>query len=248
VFGVAGAGYLFALGFGDGVTLDLTDLSGSGNAPFNFNVTAGSGTVGGGGNFNGTDSFLYYNPRLASPDTTFTVSFWARSVDVSAASGAMGYPNGQFGGYTDSVGIFENSQPKWSFWFYDKLVPGVVTLNDPTVIVNNTWYHVVAVYNVLSRQAIYVNGALGNQRNAPVNGNNWEAHSHVGRCYTYAGSRSWNGLMDEVRASPFDLPDAWPYLEYNAVQNQSSVVLWGSEVNASNIPAAMHYYRRRRAA
>lgn len=191
---------------GADLTDKIYDRSGSGNNGYVGGGTATStmkvaGKLGQGLKFNGSTSYVTVGTGPNLSGISFTISSWIKTADN-----------------TTNGSIYEAWQSPWSFRLYtgsgavnfqlrntsgaDLLTGGVAT----AAISNNTWYHVVAVYNYVNSSTgtanLYINGALAtsvscNVANCLLMDNSGSIPRLMGK--KGDASNYFNGIIDDVR-------------------------------------------------
>lgn len=230
VFGASGAGYAGAWGFGDGVTLDLTDLTGNGNDGTNYGATAAAGVVQGAASFDG-------NAYIVAPSVGFStqmsVSAWCKIAGTSSqnlgviskyeATGNRSWnlsrqsTTGKLLGALSSSGAYEVAND----------IASTESLSTTSFI------YCAMVYESGVGTRLYMSGSqVAFNPVAPSTLYQSSQATWIGAQYSVALG-CFIGLIDEPRIAPFAASPAFISLDYNQVANQSSVVLWGSEVSAT---------------
>jgi len=168
------------------------DASGNGN---HGTLTNGpkwtQGKIGGALSFDGVDDYVEV-PHSSSlmPISSISISFWMKKLKDPLRGWVglfykRGSENSGYNGY--SVLLQTDGSIRWEF-------PGVANaVVDSSVLANNTWYYIVAVYDGSSMK-IFINGSLNNSRAVSGNIIPTVANLIIGTRDAY-----FNGLIDEVR-------------------------------------------------
>lgn len=237
VFGSAGAGFAGAWGFGDGVTLDLTDLSGNGNNGTNNGATAAAGIVGGAASFNGS-SYIDFNNQaspLVPATSAWSITGWFKSSSSSQETIFAQYiaagDNGRL--------LIRRSDADTSKVSYFLGNIGVhPTVNTEFGTIDNSGWN----YFSVSRNGSLFSGTLNG--GAAVIRTDSDATRSILQTANLFGVRTnssgsykepplaafLSGSLDEFRISPVARSAPWVYLDWVQVGN---VLLWGAEESAT---------------
>ncbi|MCL4366208.1 DUF2341 domain-containing protein [Patescibacteria group bacterium] len=193
------------------------------NGTSNGSMTASqqiTGKVDGNLNFDGNDDYIDAGDQSnLNATTSFTVEAWINRSGNSNL-GSAGNITSKSGGWWldlyDNNTLIGNNSNNLRF-----VVLGASSnsLFSNATITNNTWYHVVTVYDG-GHKYIYINGALDNSDVATGTPTNSASNFRIGRQTTSNGAdNAFNGQIDEVRFSSTARSAGWIATEYN---NQNS--------------------------
>lgn len=172
------------------------------------------------GSFDGSNDYIGVS-NFPNQSGSFTIAAWIRADRIDKDQRIFADDQNNNGGYAFSLGDNANGQLR----FFSRAV-SPVSLDTPTVITANTWYHVAAVHNATAKtRQIFVNGVAvtaaqtytGNWGTdngaASIGGENNSANNGE-------ASSNWrfDGLIDEVR-------------------------VYGSALNAASLTAVMNQTR-----
>ena len=178
----------------------------------------GTGKIGYGQIFDGSNDYINMGYDSGLRATTMTIEAWAETDD-----------------YTHGTGSLElvTKDDEWYF-LMDGATPGKFCYNphgatpkatSTTVAVNNTWYYIVGVYSG-SNGKLYSNGSLeSTQSNTapPQDGHDFVIGAHGdGNNGGTPNSAFWIGTLDEVRYSNIERNVSWIKTTYNNVNNATS--------------------------
>lgn len=119
----------------------------------------------------------------------------------------------------------------------------VVSLDTPNLISNNTWYHVVIVYDNVSNpkiKTIYLNGtSVATGTVTGVLGTPTGNASIGGEVAAGETANRFQGNIDEVRSIPSILSANWISAEYNNQSNPSAFYTISAQMTATDLCATL---------
>ncbi len=217
----------------NGTTLSATDSTSNARNGTIVNTTAtSSGKIGGGASFNGSTKYIEI-PNSVEPSyptsgntssytTTFETWFKTSSTGVILGMDDGTIPSGAPGGYVPAMYIDSNGKLRATLYWHNSSGAQIVSsasYND------DTWHHVVDVYNN-GTETLYVDGtSVGSQSSVPEYGYAGTYKYFYGTGYgtgwpNHSGGWSYlNGTMDEMRFSSTARTSDWVKANYNSTNN-----------------------------
>jgi hypothetical protein len=210
--------------FPNGTTLNVQDSSLYGRNGINNNgVTATTGKIDGGANFNSSSSQYVTTSANILTGTSITISGWIYPATPATRGFFFDqYDNTLVRGISMEVGLTANK-------LRVLYAPGII-ITSLASLTANTWYHVA--FTVTGGNGIlYINGVSDNTGTgtATVSSTNVE----IGR-FRGGPSLYWNGRLDEIKASNVARSSSWILSEYNNQNSPSTFFTLGTETLATS--------------
>ncbi len=216
-------------------TADLLDSTSGNNDGTNSGSVNVAGRIGNAQQYNGANSYVDVG-SAASIDDVFgaggTFSAWIYPTGIgensegmigSKMSGTTGQTGWSFATYTNNVLMFRKgfggTRGYWS--------------TPTSSIALNAWNYVVVTYNqgnIANNPTVYINGVSQSitKVQAPAGAVQSDAANSL-RLGNYATSRTFSGIIDEIRASKTIRSAPWVQTEYANQNNPSGFISTGSE-------------------
>ncbi len=168
----------------------------------------------------------------------FTYSGWFRTDDRTEAGQRIFCDDASNGSGCHAISLGDPGAGRVRYY-----IRGLsnVSLDSPTLIANNTWYHFAASFNDATNQkTLYINGtSVGTQT---ANGTFGAAAGNASIGGEVASGESGNrfdGDLDEIHSTDTLLSAAWIQTEYNNQNSPSSFYTVSAEFSASGLCAAL---------
>src|SRR5581483_470952 len=197
-----------------------------------------TGEIGGAQTFNGTTDYIALPPAMTSGQTTFSVSFWAKTTDAGTNGTYWNRPHfvgdASNGGSSGDFGIVTDSG-KLGMWAG---LNGDTSVLTNTAINDNVWHH-IAVVNTGSAIQLYLDGQDTGQ--SMISGQGLDSLGWYLGAQQYLSTGSANfyhqGSIDEFRFSNAGRSADWVLTEYNNQSSPSTFLSIGSEETSGAPPA-----------
>jgi hypothetical protein len=202
--------------FPEGAGTTTADLTGSDNGGTLTSGATWTTGVGGSGAVTATGAAdtVYSDVQPIRADQSFTVSVWVYMtgslLNTRAVASMTGAPGGTANPRSDWTLMFDpnSGTNRWAFVMAEDPTSGVNanydTLRGTTTPVQNTWNHLVAVFDTSvagGTMYLYVNGALeASTTHTALNNATSDALLTLGRRRNVAWGSYWNGSFGETRA------------------------------------------------
>ena len=198
-------GYVAVWHLANGTTLNVADSTANGKNGTAYNMSAGTGKIGGGGSFNGlnatTTGGYIQTPVVSSMNNSVTLSAWATTTLNTQDGQGILYNGSDNDG--NGYGMFVNQESATSghLWF---LYGALAWWDTGTIISGNIWHHIVATLSADGKTAtVYVDGASIGSHTFATAPNAPSGETDIGRDNYIVGHstvhRYFYGSIDEPR-------------------------------------------------
>jgi hypothetical protein len=211
----------------DGTTLSVSDSTGNHNGT-NHSATAATGQIDGGGGFvSASSQYIDCGFVWHIGGANATISAWVKATSFpNAYNGPFGWNNG-----TDQFVLLIKSTGKLGV-FYANGGGGVNYDGTGTnTLSTGTWYYLTATTGTGLPLIGYVNASVDKTVGTSNALRSADVTFAIGQD-SGAGSRFWNGAIDEVRVSTVARSADWISTEYNSQSAPGTFATLGSEVGA----------------
>ncbi len=214
---------------------DVNDASGNGNNGVNNGSTdvSPANNSGDGQNFVDPNHWIEL-PSHPNRSGSFSYSGWIRTNDRGRAGQRVICDDATNASRGHAISLGDPGVGRVRFYIRGL---GGTSLDSPALIVNNTWHHVAATYNVSNGfKAIYIDGVLAASVTnvGTMNGATGNA-SIGGEVAAGESGNRFHGDLDEIRSIPIALSPAWIATEYNNQNSPSTFYNVTLELTASEL-------------
>ena len=232
---------------------DFLDATATGNNGTNNGSTDGTGIIGDGQDFDGTNDYIQTTSGELQTEDDFTISAWFNADDITmrhiiwqGISTQNGWGSGGLATEQEmhlSTGgcclPAEISDLVSAFLGVEDDEDDADVLNAQVSFTDVTnWHYGVATYSDLSGTPgieLFIDGASvgtdGGVADASTARNNWDTNLRIGR--PGASQRYFDGMIDEVRVSSVVRSDDWIATEYNNQNNPAAFYSVSAQASAA---------------
>jgi hypothetical protein len=214
----------------NGSSLSLTDATGRNNGS-GSGITATSGKIDGGANFDGSHYYTITNSASLNNWSYQTISFLVNATSL---------PNyGRF--------IEKGANNEWVVActggeIFVSLNSGNLDVISNGVVVDNTWHLVdITINNSTKAIQIYVDGSISPNGNSGTGTASATTRTHDIRVGEYGGGGAYylTGKLDEIRISDIIRTTAWLKFAYYNMFDADQDLTWGSQLTQETISPYM---------
>ena len=150
--------------------------------------------------FDGVDDYIYVNSSQLSIAYNLTVSVWIKNTDQNFTDGYSNYIISKGNSPYPYNDYAITLLPSMKVMFRVTNVSGIEYQVSSNILNNNTFYHVVAIYDYTdSKIRLFINGNL--KEEMPISGEirNFNNNFYIGDWNGKSGWHFWKGGIDDVR-------------------------------------------------
>lgn len=211
---------------------DFTDASGNGNNGTNNGSTDLSpAKLADGQSFVDPNHWIELSSH-PNKTSSFSYSGWFRTTDRTRTGQRVICDDESNGNGCHAISLGDPGAGRIRFYIRGL---GPVSLDSPTLIADNTWYHVSATFNSATNlKSLYVNGVLA--ASATVSGTLSSASGNAsigGETALGETTNRFQGDLDEIRSYDGLLSPDWIATEYNNQNNPSSFYTISAQFSAA---------------